>query len=164
MSLELIRYNQPLDIEELEFLTKKENKERVQFYRIFRYFMIVSFIAPFILAWFRAVDGQEDPFSYSYYFLGVLFLLVFSGGTLYVSYYFTLRKVQADIRDRTKTIEYTHITRKQYMPHNNSYYFYLNSPNKLSIEVSEGDFHSMESGDELSIEYTTHSKLYLGYF
>lgn len=164
MSLELIRYNQPLNVDELEFLVRKERKERTQFYKIARYCMIVSFIAPFVIAWFRAAEGAENPFSYLHYFVGVTFLLAFSGSILYLAYHSTLRKIQADIRHKTKTIEYTHISRKQYMPHNNTYYFYLDSPNKLSIEVSPADFHSMTDGDELSIEYTTHSKLYLGYF
>lgn len=164
MSLELVRYNEPLEYDELEFLAKKENKERKQFYKIIRIFMIFSFVLPFIVAWFRAADGAENPFSYLNYFVGVAFLLSFSGVTTYIGYHRTLKQVQLDIRDRTKTIERTHITRKQYMPQNNTYYFYIDSPTRLSIDVSEYDYHRLDDGDELSIEYTTHSKLYLGYF
>ena len=163
-SLELIRYNEPLETDELAFLCKKEDKERKQFYKVIRVFMIFCFVLPYIVAWFRAAEGTENPFSYATYFLGVIFLLLFSGVAVYIGYHRTLKQIQADIRDRTKTIERTHILRRQYMPHNNSYYFYIDSSTKLSIEVSEPDYHRLDDGDELSIEYTTHSKLYLGYF
>jgi hypothetical protein len=164
MSLQLIRYSEPLETDELAFLSKKEEKERKQFYKVIRVFMLFSFILPYIVAWFRAADGAQNPFSYFNYFIGVAFLLSFSGVATYIGYHRTLKQVQLDIRDRTKTIERTHITRKQYMPQNNTYYFYIDSPNRLSIDVSEQDYHRLDSGDELSIEYTTHSKLYLGYF
>jgi hypothetical protein len=164
MSVELTRYSQPLEPDELDFLVKKEEKERIQFYKVVRYCMILSFVAPFVVAWVRAAEGVEDPFSYGIYFIGVVFLVCFSGTGIYISYSRTLRKVQADIKERTKMIEHTHITRKQFMPQNNTYYFYLDSPNKLTIEVSQNDYHSMNEGDEISIEYTTHSKQYLGYF
>ena len=65
---------------------------------------------------------------------------------------------------KRQTIERVNVTRKQYMPQNNTYYLYLSSPVKLSIEVSIDDYRQVGEGDELSIEYATHSKFYLGYF
>lgn len=164
MSLEIVKYREPLSNDELSFLQKKEEKERKQFYKVARVFMIMSFICPFVVAWFRALEGSENPFSITYYFGSVLFLMGFSGLGLYWGYYNNLRKVQQDITNGTKTIERTFITRKQYMPLKNSYFFYLSSAVKLSIEVNEYDFRRLENGDELNIEYTTYAKLYLGYF
>lgn len=164
MSVELIRYNEPMNGDEMAFLYQKEGKERKQFYKVIRVLMILSFICPFVVAWFRAAEGVGNPFSYIHYFVGVIFLLCFSGSGVYLAYNRNLKKVQQDIKRCTKTIELTHVTRKQYMPQNNTYYFYLDSPNKLSIEVNEEDYHRMEQGDEVNIEYTTYAKLYLGYF
>ncbi len=164
MSVELIQYREPLNRDELAFLKKKEERERKQLYKIIRVFMILCFVCPFIVAWFRAIAGFENPFSPLNYFLGVLFLILFSGFGIYWGYYHNLRKVQLDIRKGTKTIERTYITRKQYMPSSNSYFFYLTSAVKLSIEVDEYDFRRLEKGDEVSIEYTTFSRIYLGYF
>lgn len=164
MSRELIRYVEPLEQEELAFLLKKERKDRRHFYKAARAIMIICFIVPFIFAWFNAIEGEPNAFSPVRYFLGVGFLLGFSGLTGYISYYYYLRKIQSDIRHHTKTIERAHILRKQFMPQNNAYYFYLDSPNKLSIEVTEGDFRRLNQGDEVNIEYTTYSKMYLGYF
>lgn len=164
MPLQLYRHNEPMSDEELVFLRRKERKERSSLYRVMRILMIFCFVCPFVVAWLRAFAEQPDPFSPAYYFGGVAFLMCFAGLAVYIAYSHTLKKVQSDIRHRTKTIERTHITRKQFMPHNNEFYFYLDSPHKLSIEVSEADFRSLEKGDEINIEYTTYSQFYLGYF
>lgn len=164
MSLELVTYREPLNRDEVSFLRRKEEKDRRQIYRIMRVFLMLCFIVPFIVAWFRAFAGQNNPFSFGYYFLGVLFLACFSFAGIYWGYYHNLRRVQLDLKYRTKTVERTFITRKQYMPANNSYFFYLSSAVKLSIEVEEQDYRRLEKGDEVSIEYTTFSKMYLGYF
>lgn len=162
--MQLYRYNEPLEKEELAFLVKKEEKERRQFYKLIRVFLVFCFVCPFVVVWFRAWNGVENPFSYLFYFGGVLFLVCFCGFAVYMGYRMSLYKVQQDLRAGTKSIERTTITRRQYMPQNNTYYFYLSSPNKLSIEVSVDDYHAMKDGDELSIEYTTCAKMYLGYF
>lgn len=164
MSFELVKYREPLNKEELSFLRRKEEKDRRQIYRIIRVFMVLCFLCPFAIAWLRAFDGQENPFSLMTYFLSVVFLACFSAVGVYWGYYNNLRKVQLDLKYRTKTIERVFITRKQYMPLNHSYFFYLSSAVKLSIEVDEYDYHRLEKGDQLSIEYTTFSKMYLGYF
>src|ERR1044071_3801712 len=139
--MQLVRYNEPLENEELAFLVKKERKERSQYLKLIKWLMVLCFLCPFAVAWFRAMEGAEDPFSYAGYFLGVFYLACFSGGGCYLVYYYNLRKLQSDIRHKTKTVERSHITRKQFMPHNNTYHFYIDSPNRLSIEVTAIDFH-----------------------
>lgn len=164
MSLELVKYREPLSSEELSFLVRKEEKERKQFYKIIRVFMILSFVCPFVVAWFKALAGADDPFSVVAYFFGVLFLMCFSGLGIYWSYYHNLRKLQMDIRGGMKTIERVFIIRKQYMPLNNAFFFYLSSAVKLSIEVNEFDYRRLNKGDEINIEYAGFSRIYLGYF
>ena len=156
--MQLIRYNEPMEHDELSFLVRKEEKERTQLYKFTKVILWICFLLPFAIAWFRAISGATNPFAYRYYFLSVGFLLCFSALCIYISYRRTLYHIREDIRYGTKTVEYTRITRKQYMPHTNTFYFYLDSPNKLSIEVKEQDYNSKEQGDELNIEYTTYSK------
>jgi len=164
MSFELVKYRQPLNKEEVAFLRKKEERDRRQIYKIMRAFMLLCFICPFVIAWLRAFDGQENPFSLPAYFIGVAFLTCFSAAGIYWGYYHNLRKLQLDLKHQTKTIERASITRKQYMPVNHAYFFYLSSAVKLSIEVDESDYRRLEKGDEVSIEYTSFSQMYLGYF
>lgn len=164
MDVHLIRYKAPLTKDELSFLKRKEVKDRRQLYNVSRLLMIMCFVCPFATAWIRVLKEDETYFSYFYYFLGVGFLLLFSGGIMYWTYRQHLYKVQQDIKHGTKTVETVIITRKQYMPGNNSYFFYINSSVKLSIEVNEEDFRKLDKGDEVNIAYTSYSKEYLGYF
>lgn len=164
MTQQLVKYTEQLEDDELAFLHRRVDREVKQYYRIAWLLMILSFIIPFTGAWYRAVDGAPNAFSMPRFFATAFVLVSLSCGGMYVSYRVSLRKILADIKQGTKTIEQAHITKKTFVPSNDTYYFYLDSPNKLSIEVNASDFHSMSQGDEISIEYTTNSRLYLGYF
>ncbi|MCB0698219.1 MAG: hypothetical protein H6551_06460 [Chitinophagales bacterium] len=161
---EPILYQEQMDADELAFLERKDEKESGQFYKVMKVLMAVCFILPFILAWIKAFAGDNNPFSMLFYFIGVFVLLGLTFLGSYIAYRRGLYKVRQDVKHGQKTIERTHITRKQFMPHNNTYYFYLDSPNKLSIEVSQDDYHNWEKGDELNIEYSTNAKFYFGYY
>ena len=163
-SLKLVRELELLNEDEMAFLRKKELRERRQFYKAVRAIMIGCFLLPFFAAWVRAFAGAPNAFSYGHYFAGVGVLLGITLTASYLSWRAFLGRVQRDIRGGTKTIERAHITRKLFMPHNSTYFFYLDSPNKLSIEVGGKDYQNMKEGDEVNIEYTTYSQIYLGYF
>ncbi len=164
MSFELEKYNEPLEADEVVFLVDKERKERRQYLRVFSMLMVLSFIIPFAGAWYRAFDGAPNAFSAPRFFLSAGILLTISGTAVWTMYRVNLRRLQADIRNRTKTIECAHVVKKLYMPQNNTYFLYLDSTNKLSIEVQESDYHRLVTGDEINIEFATNSRLYLGYF
>jgi hypothetical protein len=161
---ELQRYLEPLNVSELSFLENKESKERSQYYKTFRLLMILCFIIPFAGAWYRATDGAPNAFSKTKFFFTAGILLSISSFATYTTYRINLRKVQLDIRDKTKTIEISHVVRKLHMASRDAWYFYLDSRVKLSIEVSQDDYYNINEGDEVCIEYTSHSKQYLGYF
>lgn len=157
-------HSERLSDEELAFLLRKDEQETRSFYRTARIVMAICFIIPFVVAWGRAFFGENNPFEFGYYFLGVLFLLAFAGTGFWLAYTRILGKLKKDIKERAKTIELTRIKRKQYMPHNKTYYFYLDSPVKLSIEVEEQDYHAFNETDEVNIEYSTNARFYFGYF
>lgn len=164
MLRELKKYTEPLEAEELAFLEKKESKDRNLYFRVFQLLMFLSFIIPFAGAWYRAADGMENAFSPVRFFSAAGTLLFLSSLSTYLTYRVNLRRVQLDIVDKTKTIEVSHVTRKTYFPAREEYFFYIDSSVKMSIEVSSEDYTRMKEGDEVCIEYTTHSKQYLGYF
>lgn len=134
------------------------------YYRIFRLLMIGSFLFPFMGSWVRAFEGAPNAFSIPRFFVSVVILLGISFTAMWFAYKANLGKVHADIKHRTKTIETAQILRKQYMHRSDAYYFYISSRDKMSIEVSHEDYHRLDTGDEVNIEFATHSKLYLGYF
>lgn len=159
-----MKYNELMSEEELSFLIKKDERETSLFYKVLTVMMTICFILPFIVAWFRAANGEERPFEYGYYFLGVGFLLSFVGMSVYATYRHVLGKLKADIKKKTKTVERAKIIRKQKVRQNSTYYFYLDSPVKLSIEVAEIDYYRLGEGDEINIEYSEKAKFYFGYF
>lgn len=151
-------------MDELIFLENKELKERGQYYKVYKWLMFLSFLFPFIGAWYRATEGAPNAFSMTRFFFSAALLLSISTIATYLSYRIYLRKVQLDLRFKTKTIERNHITRKLFVAPKKAYYFYIDSAIKMSIEVSFTDYELLKEGDEVSIEYATHSKFYLGYF
>jgi hypothetical protein len=164
MSFELQRYIEPLNMSELTFLENKESKERSVYYKTFRILMIMCFIIPFAGAWYRAADGAPNAFSKVKFFFTAGVLLSICSIATYLTYRVNLRKLQLDIRDKTKTIEINHVVRKLHMAGKNAWYFYIDSKVKLSIEVSSDDYYNINEGDEICIEYATHSRLFFGYF
>jgi len=164
VQLDIQQYIEPLDYTELQFLEKKELKDRGQYYRVFRLLMLLSFIIPFAGAWYRAYDGAPNAFSAVKFFVTAGVLLSISSVSTYLTYRVNLKKIQQDIHYKTKTIEISHVTRKLHIPAKDAYHFYIDSNVKLSIEVTAADFERLNTGDEVCIEYTTHSRQYLGYF
>lgn len=164
MAYEIKKYKEPLNEQELDFLANKEARDRRQYYAVYRILMAMSFIVSFITSWYRAYEGAPNAFSYiKFFFTAGVLLTIFSIAT-YASYRYYHRSLQMDLKERTKTIETNSITKKIYIPTKNTYYFYTTSKTQISIEVSPEYFTAMKEGDEVSMEYTTHSRLYLGYF
>ena len=158
------RYDELMDDKEWCFLLHKEEKQRKGFYKVFRILMVISFVLPYLFAWYTAADGVTNAFSYTRFFIIAGNLLFVSGASTYCTYRVYFRKLQRDLKFKTKTIETIHITRKLHVPQNDAYFFFLDSATKLSIEVSLTDFHNYEPGDELNIEYSSYSREYFGYF
>ena len=164
MSTGIVRYSEPLDVEELRFLEKKAATDTSNYYKVFQVLMIGSFVIPFAGAWYRAFDGMVNAFSPFRFFSAAGTLILLSSAATYIAYRTYLRKLKLDIRDKTKTIEKNHIMKKVHVTTNDTYHLYIDSPVKLSIEVKLEDYLLLNTGDEVSIEYATHSKEYLGYF
>lgn len=164
MATALVRYLEPLAADERAFLMRREAKERHQLFKAFSTLMPICFIVPFATAWGNALLGVPNPFSYSGYFSGVAILLLLTFGGMAVAYRSSLYLLRLDLHHNTKTIERVTITRKYFMRQTNTCHFYLDSRIKLSVEVSADFFERLAEGDELNIEYATHSKIYFGYF
>ena len=160
--------------EELLFIKKKLQKEQALMFRTMRNLSFLCFIIPTIVAILFFTNEQKipdqyaeelpEPFTMYTYLYSVLSLLtlLFLGG--FISYIKSIKTLKKDVELKTKVIEPVLIIRKKFMDINNSYYFYLRSRLKLSIEVTEQVYHQYEEGDEINIEYSRFGKEYFGYF
>ena len=154
----------PLTDEEVITLSQKEYAERQQYYKVYRALMVFCFIIPFITSWYRAYEGAPNAFSYIRFFVTTSILLFIVSFATYASYRHYHSTLQQDLKERTKTVETHRITKKVFIPANNACYLYTTSRTTLSIEVTPEYFALLNEGDEVSLEYATHSRLYLGYF
>ena len=166
---------EPMREEELAFLKKKKERQQSLFSRAVRTLTVLCIIIPILVG--IIMESLKDPVPNPYvsqteiadipryyYFIGMAALLALVGLGSYLSYVRTLKKLVLDLKERTKMVEKTEIVRKQFMALTQTYHFYIQSPVRLSIEVSAPDFEKYQVGDEINIEYSSHALEYFGYF
>lgn len=163
------KYVENLSEDELAFLKKKAKKEERTFQKLLKVMLLGAMVISFAGAWKniqndKKVFNTETIFSWENYFITLITLSVIFFIAIRFSRSTELTKIKKDIQQKKKIIERVIITRKTFLPHNNTFHFYLNSLSKLSIEVEEQDFTLLEEGDEISIEYAQNSGIYFGYF
>jgi len=156
-------YPERLSPAERAFLKKRAHREWRGWKRALLGLAIVCLLLPVAVGWTWDRDGVRQPFSPERYGWGLALLGGLAGTGAALAYRRGLGRIRADLRSGHKRVEQARITRKVYMAQNDTAYFYLDSPSKLSIEVSGEDYRHFNTGDEVNIEYTEHSKIYLGY-
>ncbi|MES2478895.1 MAG: hypothetical protein V4561_07400 [Bacteroidota bacterium] len=162
-------YQEALSFSELAFLKKKASKEEHAFQRILKVMLTGAVVISFAGAWKNIqkegkVFNTETIFSWENYFITLLILSFIFWVAIRFSRSTELTKIKKDIRQKIKIVERVMITKKTFLPHNNTFHFYLNSLQKLSIQVDEEDFMTLSEGDEINIEYSKNAGIYFGYF
>ena len=159
---------EPLSQDELDFIHRRYRTESRLYMRTMNVLLILGTLAPLVvcLVLITLSDDKRPSIEalYKVYFVGLLFMLLFVGLIAIVAYRIKLLAYNKDKSQRQKIVEPTNIMQKKYMKLNNTYHFYLDSPNKYTIEVSPTDFDKWQLGDEITIEYARHSKEYFGYY
>lgn len=162
-------YQEALSLSELAFLKKKAGKEEHAFQRILKVMLLGAVVISFAGAWKNIqkegkVFNTETIFSWENYFITLIILSFIFWVSIRFSRSTELTKIKKDIRQKVKIVERVMITKKTFLPHNNTFHFYLNSLQKLSIQVDEEDFMTLSEGDEINIEYSKNAGIYFGYF
>lgn len=170
-------YTEPMTESELDFIKEKKEIDAPKFYRILRILGLIFITIPLLGAIMTEITKYynrnaskelrdrieyENPIS-GYvvaFFIFIIIIVVIA----VVAYNRSIKKLLLDLKNKTKIIEQAEIKRKLYVKQNGTYFFYLDSPNKLSIEVSARDYELLQEGDEINIEYSFYSRIYFGYF
>lgn len=164
--------------EERIFLSKKLTKERSQFRRILRNLTILTAAAPLFVAIVLFGISAMDPVLEEEDHVQVLTTVVIKVNVLVVFcifasvslivilgfYWEYIRKLVRDIRQGEKVVEQAIIDRKQFVPHNQSFYFHLRIKHKPLLEVDEIFFRNWQEGDEINLEYAPRTGIQFGYF
>ena len=158
-------YSEAMGEDELAFIQRKHDKESAAYlYTMNRMLLFIVFIPAGIAMFFAVARSLQWQGILHIYIVGFIALFIFFALVSILSYFHKLHKYKMDLKHKTKIVEQAIIKSCQYMPHNNTWHFYLLSQTKLSIEVSEEDFQSQVPGDEINIEYSQYAKEYFGYF
>jgi hypothetical protein len=158
-------YCEVMDEDELAFIQRKHDKESAAYlYTMNRMLFFVVFVPAGIALFFAAANSLSWQGILHIYIVGFIALFIFFSLVSVLSYFHKLHKYKMDLKHKTKVVEQAIIKSSQYMPHNDTWHFYLLSQTKLSIEVSQEAFHSQQPGDEINIEYSKYAKEYFGYF
>lgn len=171
-------YLEDFNESELSFLWNKLKKERTKFRRIARYLVLLSIAAPLLVAAILYGISQLDPVLEEKDHELVLtpeviqtnVLIVFgiiaciSLIVILVFYVENILKLLRDIRQGKKVVEQAIIGRKQFVPHNQSFYLHLRLKHRPLLEVDEQFFRSWEEGDEINLEYAPRTGIDFGYF
>lgn len=157
-------YVEKLQPGEVDLLKKRAEYGKKSCYKLFARSMPLCFILPFFGAWYSVLGHADNAFSYTRYFGTTVLLLLLSLLLIIGWYLLKFHHIRQDISSCSKTVATMPILRKQYFVRFDAYYFYIGSPVKLFIQVNQYDYFMHMKGDEISIEYGTHSKVYLGYF
>jgi hypothetical protein len=157
-------YYELMDASELAFITKMVKQEQRMYRRIQTGLLTGCAVIAFFGGW--KYLRREDVTIFSWQQYGFIFALLglICIGAIRFSRSTSLTKLEKDLKNKTKMIEKVLIKKKTFLPHNNTFHFYLNSPRKLSIQVQEPDFNELSEGDEINIEYSTNAGVYFGYF
>lgn len=169
MNAALKKYVDDLSPDELDFLVRKVAKQERTLKRILWIMMGGAIVFAFGGAWENKkkepmMPPFETVFSWQNYFITLGLLLIIFTLILRLLRHSELQKLKKDIRQKKKIIERVLIQKKTFLPHNNTFHFYLDSLSKISIQVSEDDFMQMDEGDEICIEYSQNAEVYFGYF
>lgn len=162
---------------ELEFLEKKLQKDKARYYKMLTILGIIFISIPILGAvisethkYFNRNASKELQQQLEYnnpllgYVIAFFGVIVIIAAVAYFAYKKTIQKTINDIKSKQKIVEQAELIRKTHMPQNNTYHFYLDSPTRISIEVTKNDFDNYREGDEINIEYSERSKVYFGYF
>ena len=161
-------YIETLVNNELDFLIKKSKKQRRIYIRIVQVMLLSALLISFAGAWDNVQEGKfleiKTVFSWKYYFITLLSLSLLFFVVLRLTQIKELNLLYKDIKQKSKIVERVLIEKKTFLPHNNTYHFYINSALQISIQVAEEDFNTLAEGDEISIEYSKYAGVYFGYF
>lgn len=162
-------YLEDFQTTEWEFLLKRIKKQERIYRNIWLLLMLGTVIVAFGGAWENIpIEGKRNEyvtiFSWNMYLIVLLSLMALFSSFVAITRYLELSKLYKDRKEKKKIVQKVLIKRKTFVPHNNSFHFYLNTPKKLSIEVNQQDFINYEEGDEISIEYSKNAEIYFGYF
>lgn len=154
----------PLEEEEIQFLERGIAREVKEYMAGMRIMLIVCVVLPVLAAFLSLFnDALFIPiwqvYLYGQLVTGIVFLIAMVG-----NYWRGLYPLRRDLQAGVKWAMTVQILSKRYVAENHSRHFYITGGIKVSIQVNEADYDLYQIGDEITVECTPYSRVYLGYY
>lgn len=170
--IKLPTFQEPLNAKEIAILEEKYASQRhffLKFYNIFGMIFLLIILIVFYAAiaqpdegiHSRIIEKQRTIHFAKYMIPGILLFFTL----VCMSHYsIAVGGLKKDIKDGVKIIEYVIVKRKNIMPADQTYHFYIISNFKTHLQVSKEVFEMYQINDQLTLEYAPHSKTFLAYY
>jgi hypothetical protein len=154
----------PLEEDEILFLERRFERVRKEYMYGMKLLMWICVLLPVVSALLSLLnDTVYIPlpviYGYGQLITAIAFILIMGA-----NYYRGLYQIKKDLHYRIKLAFPVEILRKRYVAQNNTHHFFISVGLKYSIEVDQNYFDQYQEGDEVMIEFTRYSKIFLGYY
>ena len=154
----------PLEEDEILFLERRFERVRKEYMYGMKLLMWICVLLPVVTALLSLLnDTVYIPlaviYGYGQLITAIAFVLIMGA-----NYYRGLYPIKKDLHHRIKLAFPVEILRKRYVAQNNTHHFFISGGLKYSIEVDANYYDNYQVGDEVMIEFTRYSKIFLGYY
>ena len=155
-------FNTELSLEEKIFLQDSYQKNKRRFIKNTLFITCVAFLIA-ISGFFKFdMDTKQVYLNWFVFACVQIVLITIIAISALIAYYIKIHPIKKDYLCNYKLIEVVTITKKVHMKATNTFHFYVLSAFRLSFEVDQELFDQYEVADELNLELSYYSHLFLG--
>ena len=155
-------FNTELSSEEKLFLQDSYEKNKKKFIRNTLFISSVAFFISISSLFKFDMDTKEVYLNWFVFACVQLVLFSIIAISSVIAYFIKIHPLKKDYLCNYKLIEVVSITRKVHMKASNSYHFYVLSAFRLSLEVDQILYDQYDVDDELNLELSYYSHVFLG--
>ena len=155
-------FNTELSLEEKIFLQDSYQKNKRRFIKNTLFITCVAFLIAISALFKFDTDTKQVYLNWFVFACVQIVLITIIAISALIAYYIKIHPIKKDYLCNYKLIEVVTITKKVHMKATNTFHFYVLSAFRLSFEVDQDLFDQYEVADELNLELSYYSHLFLG--
>lgn len=155
-------FNTELSLEEKIFLQDSYQKNKRRFIKNTLFITCVAFLIAISALFKFDTDTKQVYLNWFVFACVQIVLITIIAISALIAYYIKIYPIKKDYLCNYKLIEVVTITKKVHMKATNTFHFYVLSAFRLSFEVDQDLFDQYEVADELNLELSYYSHLFLG--
>jgi hypothetical protein len=155
-------FNTELSLEERTFLQDSYQKHKRRFIKNTLFITSIAFFIAISSLFKFDMDTKQVYLNWFVFACVQIVLITIIAISALIAYYIKIYPIKKDYLCNYKLIEVVTITKKVHMKATNTFHFYVLSAFRLSFEIDQDLFDQYEVADELNLELSYYSHLFLG--